>query len=66
MHELDRGASTVAFVLDGRTREGLDADSDGAEDGGVSVSSLDDLDALLGDLPARRPLYILRDRKSVV
>ena len=58
VHELDRGASTVAFVLDGRTREGLDADSDGAEDGGVSVSSLDDLDALLGDLPARRPLYI--------
>ena len=58
VHELDRGASTVAFVLDGRTREGLDADSDGAEDGGVSVSSLDDLDALLGDLPARHPLYI--------
>ena len=58
VHELDRGASTVAFVLDGRTREGLDADSDAAEDGGVSVSSLDDLDALLGDLPVRRPLYI--------
>ena len=58
VHELDRGASTVAFVLDGRTREGLDADADGAEDGGVSVSSLDDLDALLGDLPARHPLYI--------
>lgn len=58
VHELDRGASTVAFVLDGRTREGLDADSDAAEDGGVSVSSLDDLDALLGDLPARHPLYI--------
>ena len=58
VHELDRGDSTVAFVLDDRTREGLDADSDGAEDGGVSVSSLDDLDALLGDLPARHPLYI--------
>lgn len=58
VHELDRGASTVAFVLDGRTLEGLDADSDAAEDGGVSVSSLDDLDALLGDLPARHPLYI--------
>ena len=58
VHELDRGASTVAFVLDGRTREGLDADADGTEDGGVSVSSLDDLDALLGDLPARHPLYI--------
>ena len=58
VHELDRGASTVAFVLDGRTREGLDADADGTEDGGVSVSSLDDLDALLGDLPACHPLYI--------
>ena len=58
VHELDRGASTVAFVLDGRTREGLDADADGTEDGGVSVSSLDDLDSLLGDLPARHPLYI--------
>ena len=58
VHELDRGASTVAFVLDGRTLEGLDADSDGVEDGGVSVSSLDDLDALLGNLPVRRPLYI--------
>ena len=46
----------MAFVLDGRTLEGLDADSDAAEDGGVSVSSLDDLDALLGDLPERHPL----------
>ena len=57
VHELDRGASTAAFVLDGCTLEGLDADVDGTE-GGVSVSSLDDLDALLGDLPARHPLYI--------
>ena len=40
VHELDRGASTVAFVLDGRTREGLDADSNTTEDSDVSVSSL--------------------------
>ena len=57
-HELDRGASTVALTLDGRTLAGLDADADGAEGSGVSVSSCDDLDALLGGLPAKYPLYI--------
>ena len=58
VHELDRGASTAAFVLDARTLEGRDADGEGIEGGGVSVSSLDDLDALLGDLPAKHPLYV--------
>lgn len=58
VHELDRGASTVALVLDRRTLEGLDADAEGAVAAGVSVSSLEDLEALLEDLPGRHPLYI--------
>ena len=58
VHELDRGASTVALVLDRRTLEGLDADAEGPDAAGVSVSSLEDLEALLGDLPGRHPLYI--------
>lgn len=57
LHELERGATSVAFRLDPRTEAGLDADAPGTDGAGVSLSTLEDVEALLKGL-LDRPLAI--------
>ena len=59
--ELERGGSSVSFLLDGLTMQGLDASvADKAnEQRGVSISTLKDIEQLFEEVDLKRyPLYI--------
>jgi methylmalonyl-CoA mutase len=65
-HELEKGASAAAVLLDGASLRGLDADAGSAADSpGVSLSTLEDVEKLFGSLSLERsPIHLYAGASS--